>query len=152
MPFISKLGDNGAIWIIIALVFVAVRKFRHAGIMMLVALLIGLLVGNVFLKPLIARLRPCDLNKSIVLLVPRPKDYSFPSGHTLSSFAAATVIFLNKRRIGLVALALALIIAFSRLYLYVHFLSDILGGIAVGMAVGILTVILFRKLSEGRFS
>ena len=138
MPAITSLGNGGIIWIAIALIFVAIKKYRPAGFAILAALLMHLLICNIMLKPLIARIRPCDINTAVELLIPRPKDYSFPSGHTSASFAASTVILYADRRMGIAAVILAAAIAFSRLYLYVHYPSDILGGAVIGIAFGVL--------------
>ena len=100
----------------------------------------GDLVGNVFLKHLIARPRPCWLDQSVPLLIAVPNDYSFPSGHTLASVIGATILTAADRRFGLIAIPLAILIAFSRLYLYVHFPSDILGAVILGLGIGALTL------------
>ena len=138
MPVITSLGNGGILWIAIALIFIATKKYRPAGFTMLAALLMHLLVCNIILKPLMARIRPCDINTAVELLIPRPKDYSFPSGHTSASFAAATVILYADRRMGVPAVILAAAIAFSRLYLYVHYPSDVFGGAVLGIAFGAL--------------
>lgn len=139
-PAITRLGDGGAVWIAVALIFIGPKKYRADGITLISALLLCVLVGNICLKPLIARVRPCEINTAVSLLIPRPTDYSFPSGHAMSSFAAATVVFYRNKRMGVCAILLAAVIAFSRLYLYVHYPSDILGGIAIGIALGIFTL------------
>ena len=146
MPIITSLGNGGVIWIAIALIFTATKKYRTAGIAVLAALILNLLIGNVILKPLIARVRPCDINTAVQLLIKRPTDYSFPSGHTLSSFAAATVIFCRDKRLGIAAVILASLIAFSRLYLYVHYPTDILGGILIGIPIGIFSYYITVKI------
>ena len=105
---------------------------------MLAGLAMGGLVGNVFLKHLIARPRPCWLDQSVPLLIAVPNDYSFPSGHTLASVIGATILTAADRRFGLIAIPLAILIAFSRLYLYVHFPSDILGAVILGLGIGAL--------------
>lgn len=97
----------------------------------------GVLVGNVCLKNLIARPRPCWLDDSVKLLIPIPTDYSFPSGHTLSSVVGATVLTKTNRRFDWAAIPLAALIAFSRLYLFVHYPSDILAGAVLGVAIGL---------------
>ena len=148
MPVITSVGNGGIIWILIALIFIAVKKYRIAGISMLAALLINLLISNVILKQLIARVRPCDINTAVELLIPRPTDYSFPSGHTSSSFAAAIIIFCRNKRIGIFALVLASVLAFSRLYLYVHYPSDVIAGIIIGITAGLVTRILVIKIAD----
>jgi Membrane-associated phospholipid phosphatase len=140
MPMLTFLGSGGAVWIFIALLLVMSKKHRGTGIMMMGALVLCLIVGNLTLKPFIARARPCWVNTNIHLLVPSPKDYSFPSGHTMSSFAAAGVLILRNRRWGLWAMLLAVLIAFSRLYLYVHYPSDVAAGLVLGIATAILTI------------
>ena len=105
---------------------------------MALALVLGLLIGNLTLKPLIARIRPYDANPDVTLLIDRLSDYSFPSGHTLASFEAAAVLLLQYRAKAIPALVLALLIAFSRLYLYVHYPTDVLAGALLGVAFAFL--------------
>jgi undecaprenyl-diphosphatase len=96
-----------------------------------------------------ARIRPCDINTAISLLISRPLDYSFPSGHTMSSFAAAMVLFLTNKKIGIPALILAAFISLSRLYLYVHFPTDVLAGAVLGILFAHLSIkIIDNKISE----
>ena len=113
---------------------------------MLAGLAVGVLAGNLTLKPLIARPRPCWLDESVQLLIANPTDYSFPSGHTLSSVIGATVLTKANRKFGFAAIPLAALIAFSRLYLYVPFPTDILGAAVLGMAIGLLTCIIGDKI------
>ena len=127
MPKITMLGNSGAVWILAAGGLLCTKKYRKYGIILLAGLAMGVLVGNVFLKHLIARPRPCWLDQSVPLLIAVPNDYSFPSGHTLASVIGATILTAADRRFGIIAIPLAILIAFSRLYLYVHFPSDILG-------------------------
>ena len=103
---------------------------------MAVALVLYMAAGHFFLKPLFARPRPCDINTSITILVARPHGHSFPSGHTASGMAAAYALWLQNRKLGAPALVLAAFIAFTRLYLYVHFPTDVLGGAVLGIALG----------------
>lgn len=101
------------------------------------ALVLDMILCNGVLKHVFARVRPCEVNTTIQLLVPRPSDYSFPSGHTAASFAAvAALFFAGQKKLWKPALVLAVLIAFSRLYLYVHYPTDILGGIVVGVLCG----------------
>lgn len=138
MVFISSLGNGGIFWIVLALLLCIYPKSRRCGVSMLAAMLIGLLIGNGFLKNMVARARPCWVNTQIPLLVPNPTDYSFPSGHTLASFEAAVTIFLHNRRWGIPALLLAGLIAFSRMYLFVHYPTDVAAGMLLGIAIAIL--------------
>lgn len=152
MPAITFLGDAGWFWIATAVVMLFFKKTRKTGLMMGVALVCGLLVGNMFLKPVIARIRPYEINTAVELLIEKPHDFAFPSGHTLASFEAAVVLLLRERRyIGIPAMILAVLIAFSRLYLYVHYPTDIIGGILLGTAFALFGIWLVNKLWD-RFS
>jgi undecaprenyl-diphosphatase len=136
MPKLTLLGNKGIVWSLAALGLICTKKYRRQGFFLLAALAAGVLVGNVFLKNWVARPRPCWLDHSVRLLIARPSDYSFPSGHTLSSAIGATVLTLANRKFGWIAIPLAVLIAFSRLYLYVHFPSDVLGGALIGIILG----------------
>ena len=140
MPKITLLGNGGMIWLLASGVLICTKKYRRQGILLLCGLAAGVLVGNVFLKNFVARPRPCWLDSSVRLLIANPTDYSFPSGHTLSSVIGATILTKTDRRFGYAAIPLAALIAFSRLYLYVHFPSDILGAAVLGAVIGILTL------------
>lgn len=144
MIFFTYMGEAGAVWIAIALIMLFSKKYRRYGITMILTLLAGLLIGNIILKPSIARIRPCDINTAVQLLIPRPLDFSFPSGHALSSFGAATVVFYANKKLGLLAYITASVIAFSRMYLYVHFPTDILAG----MLIGIVIAVIINKLTQ----
>lgn len=136
LPVISSFGNAGIGWIILSAILLLMPRYRKAGLTMALALIFCLLIGNVTLKPLIARARPYSYFPDMVLLIPPLDDFSFPSGHTFASFAAATALFLHHRKEGIAAFLLAATIAFSRLYLYVHFPSDILAGMILGIASG----------------
>lgn len=148
LPIITTLGNKGIIWIVLGVVLLLRKRTRRLGIMVLLALAMCLIIGNITLKPLIGRIRPFDINTVMEILISKPKDFSFPSGHTMSSFAAATVIFLKNRKAGIGALILASVIGFSRLYLYVHYPSDVLGGLLIGVMIANITVRLFEKTDK----
>ena len=137
LPPISALSAHGEIWIVLALVLVCFRKTRRAGVVMAVTLILCLCIGNLTLKPLIARVRPYDV-VDVPLLVEKLSDFSFPSGHTLASVGAATALTLYHRRWGAAALVLASAIAFSRLYLFVHYPTDVVAGALLGVALAFL--------------
>ena len=120
----------------VAIVLFCIPKYRKAGLTMGLALIFCLLIGNLTLKPLIARPRPYTYFPEMTLLIAPLADYSCPSGHTFASFASATALFLHHKKWGIAAYSLAAVIAFTRLYLYVHFPTDILGGIALGIFNG----------------
>ena len=152
MPIITLFGDGGIFWIALSVIFIAIPKTRKMGITMGLSLAVGFLIGNLFLKNVVGRIRPYDLNPNFALLVDRLHDYSFPSGHTLASFEAATAIFLYKKRLGMAALLLASLIAFSRLYLYVHYPTDVLASIILGVGIAILSFRIINKLYEKRLA
>lgn len=150
MPIITKLGDAGIFWIVIALILLITKKYRKIGAMMGVALILGLVFGNLTLKPLVARIRPYDMPGAMFsaneLLVEALHDKSFPSGHTLCCFEGATVLMLNNKRFGIPALIIAILVAFSRLYLYVHYPTDVLAGIVMGVLFGIVATFGVNKI------
>lgn len=150
MPLITLLGDAGIFWIAIAVVLLFFPKTRKIGLGMGAALLLGVLLCNVTLKPLIARIRPYDyqlqhFGVTIKLLIDAQHDFSFPSGHTIASFEAATVLLIHSRKAGIPAMILACLIAFSRLYLYVHYPTDVIASIILGTCLGILGNWLVQK-------
>ena len=145
---VTKLADSGIFWILLAVMFLFFKKTRKTGLMMGVALLCGLIVGNLTLKPLIGRIRPYDLNPGVSLLIDKLHDFSFPSGHTLSSFVGATVLLIRDKRFGIPAMILAAIIALSRLYLYVHYPTDVLAGAVLGITFGILAVSIVNAIDK----
>ena len=140
MPKITFLGDAGLIWLLLTVVLLFLPKHRRTGILLLTGLAFGALVGNLALKPLFFRARPCWLDPTVRLLISVPRDYSFPSGHTRASVIAATVLTAIDRRFGYAAIPLAALIAFSRLYLFVHFSSDVLASVILGLLIGYLVL------------
>ena len=135
MSGVSRIGNVGLFWIVAALVMLVTKKYRRCGAFVGIGLLLGFLFGNVLLKNIIARPRPCWLFENVEMLIAIPKDFSFPSGHTLSSFIAAFVMLRADKRIGIPAIVLALLMAFSRLYLFVHFPTDVLGAIILAAMI-----------------
>lgn len=137
--FVTGLGDSGWFFIAVGLILLFMKKTRKTGFNVLLALLFSLIFCNLILKGLVARQRPSWLMPEIELLIQNPKDYSFPSGHTSASFAAALVLFFYNKKYGILALVLAAAIAFSRMYLFVHFPTDILGGLCTGILSAFLS-------------
>lgn len=136
---ITKLGNGGVIWIISAMVLMLSQKTRKVGIMVIVVLGLTMLLDDVILKNLVARPRPYEVVPGLQYLIEKQDTYSFPSGHSGSSFAAALTIFLNfPKTYGIPAMILAALIAFSELYVGVHYLSDVLGGIIIGAVITVL--------------
>lgn len=140
MAIVTTLGNGGLIWFVIAVILLFFKEYRNYGLIIIVALILCGLIGNICLKNLVGRLRPCDVNASIELLIARPTDFSFPSGHAMTSFAPAIVLIFMNKKIGAIALVLASSIAFSRLYLYVHYPSDVIAGAAIGIVLALVLV------------
>lgn len=151
MPIITVFGDGGIFWIACALILLCIPKTRKIGLGMAFALLMGLLICNVTLKPLVGRIRPYDLQEElgvvINLLIEAQHDYSFPSGHTIASFEACTVMMLGNKKLGIPATLLAILIAFSRLYLYVHYPTDVIASVILGTIFGIIGYLLASKIT-----
>lgn len=146
---ITRLGDAGIFWIVLAVILLLLPKTRKSGLIVAVALCIDVIVCNGILKNLFARTRPFDVNEAVQLLITAPKDFSFPSGHTAASFAAvAALYFAGEKKLWKVSLVLAVLIAFSRMYLYVHYPTDILGGVLVGLGAGAAGYYLVITLQE----
>lgn len=151
LAFITSLGNAGIIWIVLAVVLLILPKTRKTGIIVAAALLMDLILCNLILKNLVARVRPYDVNTAIAILIKKPLDFSFPSGHTAASFAAMTALFLAKmKKAWIAALILAVLIAFSRLYFYVHYPTDVLGGAVVGILSGIIGYAIVEKIDKHR--
>ncbi len=139
MCFITKLGNAGIIWIVLAAILLIIPKTRKSGIIVAAALIIDALLCNVILKNIFHRIRPFDVNTSVQLLIAKPDDFSFPSGHTAASFAVATALYLSKeQKLFPSTLVLACLIACSRMYLYVHYPTDVLGGILLGIVSAVI--------------
>lgn len=136
MTFITGLGNSGKIWIACTLLLLLIPRTRKAGLAMGIALALEVISCNIILKPFVARVRPCDVNTAVQLLIERPLDYSFPSGHTAVSFAAASSLYFGRKKLWIPAAILAGLIAFSRLYLYVHYPTDVLAGALIGIMIG----------------
>ncbi len=153
MPIITFLGSGGIIWITAAIILIIFRKSRKVGISVIVSLVIGLILSTLLLKNIVCRARPFNtpgalLNVSNILIGAPSGVFSFPSGHAVSSFSAATAMFMYDKKIGTVAFALAGLISFSRLYLYVHFPSDIIAGMIFGALFAFAAVFIVNKIWE----
>jgi undecaprenyl-diphosphatase len=145
MVAVSELGNAGILWIAIGLVLLIPKKYRKVGLQMIVSMAVTYIIGNLIIKNLVARQRPCWIDPSVPLLVTSPTDYSFPSGHSMNGFAGAVTLLMNDKRMGIPAVILAAVIAFSRLYNFVHFPTDVLAGIVIGTTVALLVNLLFAK-------
>lgn len=149
MLFFTHLGDKGIIWIVIIACLLVNKRTRKIGVIMSVSMVINLVVCNLFLKNIFLRSRPFTYNPNITLLIPKPLDYSFPSGHTSASFACIMCLYLAKdKKLFFMSLIIGVLIAFSRMYLYVHFPTDIIGGIVVGIFSAYLGSYIINSLQK----
>ncbi len=149
--FITHLGDAGWFWIALTFIMLLFGKTRRAGIVSALALFCSLVVNNGILKNVVARIRPYEQIDSLVLMIEKQVDFSFPSGHSAASFAAATAICLNlPKRFGIPALILAALIALSRLYVGVHYPTDVLSGAVSGIACAWLAQLIFGTVRRKR--
>ena len=139
-PIITSLGEAGIGWIVLSLVLLCFKKTRRTG---------GLvLFGELTLKNIICRLRPCNVFTNFPMLIARPTSYSFPSGHTSSSFAAALILTLRHKKVGWLAYIPAVLIAFSRIFLFVHYPTDVLAGILLGTLAALLTYFAAKAIQK----
>ena len=145
MVFVSALGNAGIFWIVVGLLLLITKRYRRGGAQMLVAMAVTFVIGNLILKNLVARERPCWIDREVLLLMASPSDYSFPSGHSMNGFAGSVSLLCIDRRIGIPAVILAAIIAFSRLYLFMHFPTDVFAGIVIGLVIALITNYVFWK-------
>ena len=151
-PFITHLGEAGAVWLCTAVLLLCFKKTRTTGVLVLLTMLLTFVTGELCLKNLFCRPRPCHVFPEIPLLVTRPTSFSFPSGHSASSFTAAVMLFLRHKK-AWPALLLAAGIAFSRVFLFVHYPTDILAGALLGTVFAIAVYLVYSKtgLCKGRF-
>ena len=149
MKGLSLIGDLGAVWILIIVVLFLNKQTRKISLIALTSLLMNLIVCNGLIKPMIGRVRPYERIEVLNILVKEPWDHSFPSGHTSAAFAAAWILYLRfGKKVGIPALILATLISFSRLYVGVHYPSDVLGGIFVGTLMAFVVNHCAKRLEE----
>ncbi|MDO4712241.1 MAG: phosphatase PAP2 family protein [Peptostreptococcaceae bacterium] len=177
MIYASRSSDHGELWLIVGVLLLllylkrekkqkrTIEVFRmgnveryssgsgdhcvlNPGITVLLAILLSALIVNLTIKPVVMRIRPYDINTAVRLITDKMSDYSFPSGHSSVSFASATAILLWNRRAGLFAILFALLIAFSRLYLYMHYPTDVLAGILIGIFCGMSAYLIHKKFFQ----
>lgn len=149
---ITSLGNSGIFWILLTIAMLILCKDKRVAWTSALALLFSLLVINICLKNVVCRARPCWIDSSVPLLVHNPKDFSFPSGHSSASFASAVAIvqYARYRKQGIAAIVLAACIAVTRLYVFVHFPTDVLVGMALGILEALLAGWIVRKIYEKR--
>lgn len=152
VPKITFLGDAGWFWIVVILLLLIIPFNRKMGVQAAVSLILTVIVCNIILKPSIMRCRPCWMEPEVQLLVKIPHDFSFPSGHSNASFAVTTAILTRNKKLGIPSIILAAAIAISRLYLFVHWPTDVLAGTIIGICGGITSYFivnwLYRKFDK----
>ena len=149
LTFITHLGDKGLFWIVLSLLLLIKKSTRKTGFLSLLSLLITFLIVNVCMKNGFARIRPYETLTDLLFLIEKQSDFSFPSGHSASSFASAVVLFKRlPKRYGIPILILAVLIAFSRIYMGVHYPTDILAGILIGSIVALLIVYVNKRIEK----
>lgn len=146
--FVTTIGNGGIIWIILTLLMLIPKNTRKIGIMSVNTLVWWVVIGNLILKNIVARVRPYDAIDGLTSIVGAQSDYSFPSGHTGCAFAVAVVMFMGlPKRYGIPAMILAFLIGFSRLYVGVHYPSDVIGGAIIGTCIAIITYFVGNRLA-----
>lgn len=136
MPLMTMMGDLGIIWLLTAILIIPMKRFRLYGVSIIVIVAACAFLGDIVIKPLVRRLRPFAANTKLRLIIRTPGGYSFPSGHTSSSVGAAYVLFQMNHWVGLAGFLVAALIALSRLYLHVHYPTDVLAGALLGLLCG----------------
>lgn len=135
---VTLLGEGGIFWIAVAVILLFFKKTRRSGICIGASLLIGVIVGNGIIKNVVARPRPYDAIEGIESVVSHLSDYSFPSGHSLCCFEAATALAMNRTKWAIPAYVGAVLVAVSRLFLFVHYPTDVICGALLGVLFGVL--------------
>ncbi len=149
MKAVTRLGDKGIFWITVAVLFLLFKSTRKTGLALSIGLVINALIVNVWLKNMVGRIRPYEVVEGLKCLIPEPSDASFPSGHASHAFVAVAVIWIMmSEKYGIIALIISAIIAWSRLYLGVHYPSDVLAGILIGIIAGVTGVIIVRAVEK----
>ncbi len=151
VPKITFLGNAGWFWIVVTLLLLILPFNRKMGLQAAISLILTVIICNVILKPYIMRCRPCWMEPEVQLLVKVPHDFSFPSGHSNASFAVATAIFTRNKKLGIPVLVLAAMIAVSRLYLFVHWPTDVLAGTCIGICGGIISYFIVNYIWNKKF-
>jgi PAP2 family protein len=139
MKNISTFFNYSIVWMVLGVVLISLKSTRAVGYEIFVALTLELLICNVFVKRISKRARPFTKNDEVNLLINPPKDYSFPSGHTLCAFMCATIIAAHIFWVGVILFVVAVLVAFSRMYLYVHYPSDVFVGALMGIFIALIS-------------
>lgn len=147
MPLITSLGNGAIVWAIISIYLIQNENYRIEGYMVITSIILVTIIGEGIIKHIIKRTRPFEHMKINKLLISKPITYSFPSGHTASSFAASGILIMMDNKLSIMAVVLASLIAFSRIYLNVHYPLDVITGIALGLICSKVVVTIFHSES-----
>lgn len=146
MPVITSLGNLGVVWLAIAVILLFAEENKSIGEVVILTMMFSTIVGEGIIKHLVRRVRPCNQKNNSTLLIVKPISYSFPSGHTLSSFAAAEVLSIYFINYKIIFITIALLIALSRMYLYVHYPTDVIAGMLIGILCSKLIFIILQEI------
>ena len=149
MLYMTAFVGDGEVVVAFGVLLLCFKQTRKAGMTLLIAMPIAFLLSSLGLKKLFARIRPCNINMAVDMLVARPQSFSFPSGHTTQAFALFMSMYFTKmKKLFLITACIGLVICFSRMYLYVHFPTDILGGAVVGTLSAYLAWKLVKRIKD----
>ena len=143
---LTIIGNSGVFLVVVGIIMCIIKKTRRIGMVFLASIVIGFIINDIVIKNIVRRIRPFEAISALEILVKAPKSFSFPSGHTASFFAAATSLFYNSRRNAFVSLVIATAMGFSRMYVGVHYPSDVLAGMVVGVTSGAASIYLYKRL------
>ncbi len=147
MKAITRLGDGGCLWIVLALVFLVVGKTRKVGATSALALIINYITVNLVIKNAVGRIRPYEVVDGLVSLVGNQSEFSFPSGHAAHAFAVGVVILvMMPKKIGVPVFVLSILIAFSRLYIGVHYPTDVIVGALLGTVIAFISIFIINRI------
>ena len=140
MVFVTRTGNNGYVWFALTIPLLIINRFRVVGYTMILSMIISSLSGEITIKHIVGRVRPCNRDFGKELLIKHPAHYSFPSGHTSASFGVTMVMFFMMPVLFVPVLLYACLMGFSRVYLLVHYPTDVIAGMVLGTICGTVAV------------
>lgn len=146
--FNNLVGSIGQLWIVVGVILLIIPKTRKCGVAVIVSYVVSLLIGNEWLKDMIARPRPCAVDDTVQIIVKKPSSFSCPSVHTYLAFSSAMAIFHYYKKPGIGVFIFAALIGFSRMYFFVHYLTDVLFGAALGILTAFVVCMLLDKIYD----
>ncbi len=149
MKGITRLGDSACLWIVLTVLFLVLSNTRKVGVTSAVALIITFLTVNLGIKNIVARTRPYEVVEGLINLVDKQKDFSFPSGHAAHAFAVGVVILIMMpRKIGVPIFVISILMALSRLYIGVHYPTDVIAGATIGTIIAFVSIFIVDIISK----